>query len=495
MRQPRSLLLPAHVLRRATSRVSIGRRGGDGGSCSNRNNALPQPAAATLSTFARPPLTVRNEPRRGGPGPGGAAHGLRTTTSPPTTTMQQQTRNYFGDNKPGTWKQDSPPRSNFRSPQSSATTSEEFERLMSEPGSKGPERRGRGSYNPIRHVSNDDIPCESVMILSPETGEPGPPQAKRDVLSFMNLTTHRLEMIGQPDARGRVRCRVVRLADQGRGAADRKPRTRGPPPPQLPASRSPTNHAIPAEHVAIQSKFHPGFGPILPLADALAIMNLDTHMLEALKPMDREQLERAVEADHAAADSTGGRRPPRPPREVMMCRVADLAERARRLAEAENSQRALARNTKELELTWAIGAHDWRRKADRLQQWLRAGYRVSVAVAPKKTRGSQRPPEVAPKDRDALLASIRAAAAEVAGARAARPEQLGGSRKGPTAQLSFENPTASREKGMKGKKGQQDGGGEEEEEQQVGDDEVGDLPEEEGQQAEAPDGEAAPNRV
>ncbi|KAI1421374.1 hypothetical protein F5Y12DRAFT_35232 [Xylaria sp. FL1777] len=134
-----------------------------------------------------------------------------------------------------------------------------------------------------------------------------------------------------------------------------------------------------------------------------------------------------------------------------ICRVVDAhAEREAEVA-AELEARAAAQSTKELELNWAIAAHDLAHKTKRLVEFLDKGLRVEVMLARKK--GSRK--SVA-EEETALVERVREVVAGVPGTKEYRKME---GEVGKVVRMFFEGPAGKAK--VKGKgKGKKGGGSE-----------------------------------
>ena len=151
------------------------------------------------------------------------------------------------------------------------------------------------------------------------------------------------------------------------------------------------------------------------LERVLRRINLDTHRLEmvARPPAElRREAEGESEGEKPGGANEWGLDEEELDGEAAICKIID--KEAARLAEEEARQKARQRAvaTKELELNWAIAAHDLEHKARRLREFLAKGFTVEILLA-KKRRGRPATREEA----NALLETVRAIAEEVPGTR------------------------------------------------------------------------------
>lgn len=74
------------------------------------------------------------------------------------------------------------------------------------------------------------------------------------------------------------------------------------------------------------------------------------------------------------------------PSSVPICKIMSLAALRKAEYERSKAKKALAGSTtvKKLELNWAIDSHDLRHRLDRVQEFLRKGWRVEILMAPKR---------------------------------------------------------------------------------------------------------------
>jgi len=129
--------------------------------------------------------------------------------------------------------------------------------------------------------------------------------------------------------------------------------------------------------------------------------------------------------------------PPPPPRageqSAAICKLLDLEQEARRVAEQKKEARQAKANSKELEFNWAIAKGDMDMKINRMAEFLRKGMRVDVTLA--KKRGSR---AATVKEAQQLIASIQEAVTQVPYAKEIKkPDGIPGK----VVRMSFEGPT------------------------------------------------------
>lgn len=137
------------------------------------------------------------------------------------------------------------------------------------------------------------------------------------------------------------------------------------------------------------------------------LKSIDTAVF-SLRMIQRRDVRRPADPDKPAPAPSreGGEHP--------LCRVVNKADEWRRERERSKEKKASERmaKIKELEVSWAIAENDLARQLKQLKGFLEKGLRVDVMLQRKK--GARRATEA---EMEAVIAAVRAAAAEVPGAR------------------------------------------------------------------------------
>ncbi|KAI1658991.1 hypothetical protein F4813DRAFT_355325 [Daldinia decipiens] len=188
--------------------------------------------------------------------------------------------------------------------------------------------------------------------------------------------------------------------------------------------KRPTNGNIPYDYVRI-----PGpppdnaLSPAQPIRSVLASFNPKTHTLVMVAPPLS-----TAEPDTPEADAA-------------ICRIVDNAAAKAAAQEAEQRARRKAVDTKELEISWGISAHDLGHKLRRLRQFLGLGLNVEVILAKKR---HAKP--VSADAADAVLEAVRGVLALVDGAKETR--KMDG-KVGEVVRLYFEGPSEKKRRKKK----------------------------------------------
>jgi translation initiation factor IF-3 len=142
--------------------------------------------------------------------------------------------------------------------------------------------------------------------------------------------------------------------------------------------------------------------------------------------------------------------PPPPPSDVpvpiqptaAICRIVDMEAEAQEKETAEKETKKLAQQTKELELNWAIAAHDLSHKMRRLEEFLAKGMRVELLLARKKASRT-----ASKEEGELLVEKVKEAVANVPGA--IEYKKVDGS-VGAVMRMFFEGPKSGKVKKKKG---------------------------------------------
>ncbi|KAI0194638.1 hypothetical protein F4808DRAFT_336497 [Astrocystis sublimbata] len=148
-----------------------------------------------------------------------------------------------------------------------------------------------------------------------------------------------------------------------------------------------------------------------------------------------------------------------------ICRIIDVELEKKKEWEAEKEDKRLAKNTKALELNWAIAQNDLSHRLKRLEEFLLKGYRVEILLARK--RGSRK---ATAQEAQELTTQLQEFAGNVPGAE--QYKKMDGD-VGKILRLFWEGPAPKKKEKEKGKeKGKKKGKGkgkeEEEEENEEG---------------------------
>lgn len=208
----------------------------------------------------------------------------------------------------------------------------------------------------------------------------------------------------------------------------------------------PANDAIPYKWVKVVQEDGSLSEPQR-LERVLRRMDLETHRLEmvARPPAElKREAEREAKEKEGEGEGEGGEDVKKDTNawdindddiegEAAVCKIID--KEAARLAEEEVRKQARARavSTKELELNWAIAAHDLEHKMRRMREFLGKGFTVEIILA-KKRRGRPALREEA----QAVFDAVHAAVEQVPGARQTKrmEGEVGG-----VVKLVFEGPS------------------------------------------------------
>ncbi|KAI0852355.1 hypothetical protein F5Y00DRAFT_193746 [Daldinia vernicosa] len=183
------------------------------------------------------------------------------------------------------------------------------------------------------------------------------------------------------------------------------------------SEKRPTNNKIPYDYVRVVGPPPDNaLSPARHIDSVLATINPRTHTLVMVAPPP------------PSAD------PSTPEAEAAICRIIDNEA-------AKAAARRKAANTKELEFSWGISAHDLGHKLRRLRQFLDLGLNVEVILA--KKRGAK---PVSTETAQAVLEAVRGVLGLVDGAKETR--KMDG-RVGGVVRLYFEGPSEKRRKKKK----------------------------------------------
>ncbi|KAK7954944.1 hypothetical protein PG988_015638 [Apiospora saccharicola] len=184
--------------------------------------------------------------------------------------------------------------------------------------------------------------------------------------------------------------------------------------PAMPASRYPTDNAIPYRFVKIADENGVLSGPQNKY-DVLDSLDRQKYCLVMVAPPPSKEAEDAEDAEaEGKEESMTWNDMPEP--EAAICRLIDKFAYAKMAEEKEKEARRKKLNTKELELNWAIAANDLGHKVTQLEGFLSKGKTVEVMVA--KKRGGR----VATKEEGEALIDRLEEAAEGVGANIAKRE-------------------------------------------------------------------------
>ncbi|KAI1173692.1 hypothetical protein F4777DRAFT_426428 [Nemania sp. FL0916] len=125
------------------------------------------------------------------------------------------------------------------------------------------------------------------------------------------------------------------------------------------------------------------------------------------------------------------------------CRIVDLAAEQAALEAAEEVQKRQAKQTKNLEINWAIAPHDLAHRARRLQDFLKKGLRVEILLARKKNTR-----QATLEESRALLESIQQIVADVP--KTVEYKKMDGD-VGGVLRLFYQGPAVKKVKKKKGK--------------------------------------------
>ncbi|KAI1466285.1 uncharacterized protein F4812DRAFT_433496 [Daldinia caldariorum] len=195
-----------------------------------------------------------------------------------------------------------------------------------------------------------------------------------------------------------------------------------------PLQKYPSNERIPYEYVRIPGPPpESSLGPAQPLHAVLRTLDLKTQALVMVAPPPPT-------AEPGSLDA-----------EAAICRVVDKAALKAAAIEAAQRARRKAVDTKELEVSWGISAHDLGHKLRRLRGFLDQGLAVEVILARK--RGGK---PVSVEAAEAVLEAVKGAMAEVEGAKETR--RMDG-RVGGIVRLFWEGPGENKKAKKKNKWG------------------------------------------
>ncbi|KAI1648172.1 uncharacterized protein F4817DRAFT_335145 [Daldinia loculata] len=190
------------------------------------------------------------------------------------------------------------------------------------------------------------------------------------------------------------------------------------------SQKRPTNGKIPYDYVRVVGPAPDNaLSPAKPIDSVLASLNPKTHTLVMVAPPSSSADPHAPEANAA------------------ICRIVDNAASKAAAQEAEQRARRKAVDTKELEISWGISAHDMGHKLRRLRQFLDLGLNVEVILA-KKRHAKPVPTETA----EAVLEAVRGALTLVDGAKEVR--KMDGN-VGGVVRLYFEGPSEKKRRKKK----------------------------------------------
>lgn len=163
------------------------------------------------------------------------------------------------------------------------------------------------------------------------------------------------------------------------------------PPSRKPISRFPTDNAIPYKWVVIANP-DGSLAQRQRTADVLRSLDRSKYTLAMVappvEPKKEEQDEEDLDADDADDLSAQQLEELAP-----VCRILDKHAHAKAAEEKEKEWRRKQKNLKELEINWAIDAHDLKHRLDRFLEFLEKGKRVEVTLARKRKSRPATPDE------------------------------------------------------------------------------------------------------
>ncbi|KAK7966061.1 translation initiation factor [Apiospora aurea] len=153
-----------------------------------------------------------------------------------------------------------------------------------------------------------------------------------------------------------------------------------------PISRFPTDNAIPYKFVKVADETGALSKPQR-TSDVLATLDRQKYSLVMVAPPPEPKEDELEEGEEDVDENLSFQDMPLAEPEAAICRLIDKYAYAKVAEEKEKEARRKKLNTKELELNWAIAAHDLSHKIGQLEAFLSKGKTVEVMLA--KRRGGR----------------------------------------------------------------------------------------------------------